>query len=90
LSVGLLIFCGLNTLIAYGTFSESLNHIEASRVSTVLATIPLMTLGMMKGVEEFAPGFLDPEPLNSVAVIGAVLVVVGSMLSSLSRAQEET
>lgn len=89
LSIGLLVFCGLNTLLAYGTFSESLNHIEASRVSTVLATIPLMTLGMMKGVDGFAPGFLEAEPLNTLAVIGAVLVVVGSMLSSLSRAQED-
>lgn len=84
INVGLLIFCGLNTLIAYGTFSESLNHIEASRVSTVLATIPLMTLGMMRLVEAFAPGFIIAEPLNALAIIGAALVVAGSMLSSLS------
>ena len=40
---GLLMFCGLNTLIAYGSFAEAMVHIEASKVSTILALTPLIT-----------------------------------------------
>jgi len=83
-SIALLIFCGLNTVCGYGCFSEALDHLEASRVSTVLATIPLMNIGLMKIIETLAPGFIETEPMNFFSLIGALLVVSGSMLSSLS------
>ena len=41
---GLLAYCAINTLVAYGAFAEALAHWQASRVSAILATTPLLCL----------------------------------------------
>jgi len=81
----LLIFICFNTFVAYGSFSESLNHLEASRVSMVLAIIPLITIGSMTVISFMFPGRMDVEPLNIISIIGGILVVFGSMVGSLFR-----
>ncbi len=83
LQIGLLIFCGLNTLFAYGSFAEALDHWEASRISAVLATTPIITILAMKIGFCFFPKFIQPEQLNLWSVIGALMVVGGSMISAL-------
>jgi len=85
LQLFLLVFCSVNTLLAYGCFAEALNHWEASRVSAVLATIPLITVAGMKLCAVVFPGFIEPEQLNHISIIGIFLVVGGSMVCSLSR-----
>jgi len=81
----LLAFCALNSIIAYGCFAETLNHLEASRVSAVLAIIPLLTVSFMEISVRVFPDFENPDPLNAISVLGALMVVSGSMVSSLSR-----
>jgi drug/metabolite transporter (DMT)-like permease len=83
LGAGLLAFCALNTLAAYGAFSEALEHWEASRVSAVLALTPLWTLALTGLVGALWPGFLDPDALPPAALLGAALVVAGSLGTSL-------
>jgi drug/metabolite transporter (DMT)-like permease len=82
-----LIFCVANMLIAYGTFAESLRHLEASRVSAVLAIVPLGTLTIIEFLEWFAPDVLAPEPITWVGVVGAVMVVSGALMIALTRRQ---
>ena len=84
----LLLFCIANTLIAYGSFAEALNHLEASRVSTVLAIVPLLTVIFMEISVRVFPGFENSEPLNDLGYIGAVLVVIGSMVSSITSPRD--
>ncbi|MEN8182782.1 MAG: DMT family transporter [Myxococcota bacterium] len=79
----LLGFCALNTIVAYGAFSEALQHWEASRVSAVLALTPLATLGLSSLVASHWPGFLSPPLLSWSALAGALLVVVGSLATAL-------
>ena len=79
----MLAFCCINTVIAYGSFAEALVHWEASRVSAVLATTPLITLITMWSFSAFAPNSVIPEKLNALAFVGACLAVVGSMLAAL-------
>ena len=55
LQSGMLLFCALNTLIAYGAFAEALKHWEASRVSAALALTPLVTLLSSWLVSELSP-----------------------------------
>jgi len=81
----LLLFCAFNTLVAYGCFSEALDHWEASRISMVLATIPLVTVVAMKLCSVLFPGYIDPEHLNLWSIFGACIIVVGSVLCSLGR-----
>jgi drug/metabolite transporter (DMT)-like permease len=80
-----LIFCGLNTVIAYGAFAESLQHWEASRVSAILALAPIFTIVSMSITAWLAPGLVTPEHLTSLGLLGAILVVTGSVSISLGK-----
>jgi drug/metabolite transporter (DMT)-like permease len=84
LQLGMLVFCCINTLAAYGSFGEALYHWELSRVSAVLATAPLFTIGAMWVVERLELGLVPPEGLNALSIAGALLVVAGSMVCALA------
>jgi drug/metabolite transporter (DMT)-like permease len=84
LQLGMLAFCCANTLVAYGSFGEALYHWELSRVSAVLATAPLFTIGGMWAVERLGLGLVAPEGLNPLSIAGALMVVAGSMTCALA------
>ena len=86
---GLLIFATLNTVIAYGAFSEALEHLEASRVSAVLSLTPLATIAFSRGAHSLMPEFFDSDPIAPWAWAGAILVIVGSMLVALASASKK-
>jgi drug/metabolite transporter (DMT)-like permease len=75
----MLLFCGFNTLIAYGAFAEALDHWEASRVSAVLALAPLVTLLSVWAVSWLTPNLIPSEHLTLLGLFGAILVVAGSV-----------
>lgn len=85
LHLGMLVFCGLNTLVAYGAFAEALDHWEASRVSAVLALTPICTLVSVWAVSSLMPNLIAPERLTVLGVMGAILVVFGSMAIALGK-----
>jgi drug/metabolite transporter (DMT)-like permease len=85
LHLGVLLFCGFNTLVAYGAFAEALEHWEASRVSAAIALAPLVTLVSVWAVSWITPTLIAPEHLTGIGVIGAVLVVIGSVAIALSK-----
>ena len=72
------------TPISYLAFGEALDHLETSRVGIILGTNPLITISEMAFIAYAFPSLLEPEHLNSVSILGAVLVVVSSTLVSLS------
>ncbi|MEL7034564.1 MAG: DMT family transporter [Cyanobacteria bacterium J06592_8] len=84
-----LVFCGLNTLIAYGSFAEALEHWEASRVSAVLAIPPIITLICVDVFSAFFPEIITAEHHTPVAILGAVLVVMGSATIALGQYQRK-
>jgi hypothetical protein len=55
---------------------------EASRVSAVIATCPLLTVGLTAAAARAAPQYVQPENLNALSVAGAALVVVGSIVAA--------
>jgi drug/metabolite transporter (DMT)-like permease len=81
----MLIFCGFNTIIAYGAFAESLEHWEASRVSAVLSTTPIVTMLSVWLVALLFPTWIVTNNLTILGVLGASLVVVGSMTIALGK-----
>lgn len=81
---GLLIFCCLNTVVAYGAFAEALHHWEASKVSAVLAVTPLFTIIFAQLLGWLIPDFITAQSLNLWSWIGAALVVSGSALTALA------
>ncbi len=78
-----LAFCALNTVLAYGAFSEALAHWEATRVSSVLALTPLATLGFVALGNRLAPALVESEPVSATGLVGAAVVVTGSLLAAL-------
>lgn len=89
LQLGMLLFCSLNTLVAYGAFAEALEHWEASRVSAVLALTPILTLISLWAVSFLMPTLIAPERLTVLGVVGAVLVVSGSISIALGKNRPE-
>ncbi len=78
-------FCILNTIVAYGAFAVALNVWEVSRVSSVLATAPLFTLIASAVASNAAVGWIQPESVTALSVIGALSVVAGSAISALGN-----
>jgi drug/metabolite transporter (DMT)-like permease len=87
LQAWLLAFACVNTVVAYGAFAEALRHWEASRVGATLTLTPLFTMATMWILEHAAPGLVKPEGLNTLSVVGALIVVGGSMLCALGTAK---
>nr|WP_026104305.1 DMT family transporter [Anabaena sp. PCC 7108] len=85
--LGVLLFCGLNTLIAYGAFAESLAHWEASRVSAVLALAPIVTLISVWITSKISSTLIPPENITIIGIIGALLVVSGSVAIALGKSE---
>ena len=77
-----LLFCGLNTLIAYGCFAEAMAHLEASRVSAIIAITPLFTIA----IAQLIPiSDMQVEPLTGLSILGAILVVSGSIATAIAK-----
>jgi len=81
----LLLYCGLNTLLSYSSFGEALVHWETSKVSAVIATTPLITVGLMEVGASLFPSYIEPENLNLPSIAGAALVVLGSILTAVGQ-----
>jgi len=90
LQLGMLAFCCANTVIAYGCFAEALEHWEVSRVSAVVTLAPIFTLLGIQAAAWLWPESAPAEALSSWNVLGAALVVAGSMTAALgARTQRE-
>lgn len=70
-------------MVGYGAFSNALHHWEASRVSAVLSLTPLATLAFTLLGERFFPDVVRAEPVSAGTVVGAAIVVAGSLLVAL-------
>ncbi|MGH8129285.1 MAG: DMT family transporter [Steroidobacteraceae bacterium] len=84
MQLGMLAFCCANTLAAYGAFGEALYHWDLSRVSAILPTAPLFTIGAMWLIERSGLGLVAAEHLNALSIVGALAVVAGSMACALA------
>lgn len=74
-----LIFCCLNTLIAYGCYGEALSRWEVSKVSMLMPQIPILTLIFSEIAHLLAPQHFPHTELNVLSYIGAVIVVLGAL-----------
>ncbi|MEZ5570883.1 MAG: DMT family transporter [Halioglobus sp.] len=86
--LALLIFCGLNTIIAYGCFGLAMSYWQSSRVSAVLPIAPLLTLLFTAGLDHWHLTDIPTEPMDWFSSLGAVLVVAGAAIAALSKSAE--
>ena len=83
-------FATLNTAVAYGCFTEAMRHWDTSRVSAVVAIVPVLTLIISYFQQAFFPNFIPVESINTLSIIGAITVVLGSALTALSKSKPKT
>lgn len=87
--LGLLVFCGLNTIIAYGCFGLALSYWQSSRVSAVLPLAPLLTLVFTAALDHWRLSDMPSEPMDWLSSLGALSVVAGAAVAALPRSSEK-
>lgn len=88
LYLGILLCCSLSTLISYGAFAESLEHWEASKISAVQSLTPIVTMGSGWILSGLVPTLISPERISCIGLLGAVLVITGSMGIALGQGKQ--
>jgi drug/metabolite transporter (DMT)-like permease len=87
--LALLAFCGLNTIIAYGSFGLAMSYWQSSRVSAVLPIAPLLTLLFTFGLNHWQLADIPAEPMDWLSSLGALLAVGGAAVAALPKEKEE-
>jgi drug/metabolite transporter (DMT)-like permease len=77
---GALIFCGINTILAYGTLAEAVKYIPLALISVIISLNPLITLWGMKTLPEIGFAGLQPDPVGSLGYFGGGVAVAGVLL----------
>ncbi|MGF1637470.1 MAG: DMT family transporter [Cyclobacteriaceae bacterium] len=76
----LMLFLGLNTLIAYGCLAESFKYVEANKVSIIITLNPIITFIAMAVFATFHVTWIDPEHFTIWSIGGAVMVIGGAIM----------
>lgn len=79
------IYACLNTVGAYGAFTQAIKYWQASRVGMVIALVPVFTFLFINIMSELFPSLVQPEHIQVLGVVGIVLIVSGSMIASLGK-----
>jgi len=80
-----LIFLGLNTVLAYGFLAIAIKYADATKVSVVIALNPILTFVGMALLAFLEVKWIEPEHLTFFSAIGASLVLSGAIITILSR-----
>jgi RarD protein len=79
-SWALMIFLGVNTLLAYGCLAEAVNHIPLWLISVVITLNPFITLVVMHILPLVAPDWVAPEIIGLWGYIGACTAICGVVM----------
>ena len=79
-SWALMIFLGINTLLAYGCLAEAVNHIPLWLISVVITLNPFLTLVYMHIIATAAPGLVEPEVIGVWGYVGACTAICGVVM----------
>ncbi|MBL7666249.1 MAG: DMT family transporter [Bacteriovoracaceae bacterium] len=75
----LIIFLGLNTLIAYGALAEALKRAPSNEISIIITVNPILTIIIMEILAFFNVGWINPEDISWRGYLGAFLVILGAI-----------
>jgi drug/metabolite transporter (DMT)-like permease len=85
----LVIFLGLNTLIAYGAIALAFKHLEANKVSVIVTLNPVVTFIIMYFLEVFNVQWIKPEHFSIATIVGASLALAGAIIVILFSKKRE-
>jgi drug/metabolite transporter (DMT)-like permease len=75
----IVIFLGINTLVAYGSIALAFKYTQAYKVSIIVTLNPIITLLTMAVLAKLQVDWIKTENLNLFSLIGAVLVIGGAV-----------
>lgn len=81
----ILLFLGLNTLIAYGLLSLAIQYIEANKVSVILVLNPVLTFALMALIGHSGAKWIAHEQYTMLTITGALIVLGGAILAILRK-----
>ena len=77
----IVIFLGINTLVAYGSLAFAFKYTEAYKVSIIVTLNPIITLITMAVLSSMQVSWIQTESLDLVSIIGAVCVIGGAIIA---------
>ncbi len=75
----IVVFLGLNTLIAYGSLALAFKYTQAYKVSIVIVLNPIVTITAIAIFAYFNVTWIDAENLSFSSLIGAILLLGGAV-----------
>jgi drug/metabolite transporter (DMT)-like permease len=76
----LLMYLGLNTVLAYGSLAMAIKLTEATRVSVIITLNPIITFITMAILTRLEVSWMAPESFSLLSIIGALTVLSGAIL----------
>lgn len=80
-----LVFLGLNTLIAYGSLGYALKYLDAHKVSVIITLNPIITFSALAALIIFDIHWIEHEKFTLVSIAGATIVITGAILTVWKR-----
>ncbi|MBI5428387.1 MAG: DMT family transporter [Nitrospinae bacterium] len=81
----LMVFLGLNTLIAYGALAEAVKRIPLSHLSVLITLNPLITVFAMRVLTSAGSSWVAPEMVGVLGYLGAVTAIAGVVMVVWNR-----
>jgi len=79
-SWSILIFLGVNTLVAYGFLALAIKYADANKVSTVIILNPIITIVIMYILDLANVTWITPENFSWLTLLGAATLLGGAFL----------
>ena len=76
----LLIYLGLNTVLAYGSLAMAIKLTEATRVSVIITLNPIITFVTMAILSKMEVSWIEAETFSLLSLFGALTVLGGAIL----------
>jgi drug/metabolite transporter (DMT)-like permease len=81
----ILVFLGINTVVAYGCLAESFKYIEANKVSIIITLNPIITFVVLSLFAVYNINWVEAEIITFKGMMGAGLVLFGAVLVVLPK-----
>jgi len=76
----ILLYLGLNTVIAYGSLALAIKYTEAARVSVIITLNPIITFLTMAILTRMDVSWMEPEEFSILGLLGALIVICGAVI----------
>lgn len=76
----LMIYLGINTLVAYGSLAMAFKYLEANKISVIITLNPIITFSLMGILAWMEVTWIKPDKFTPLGILAASLVIAGAIL----------